>query len=59
MMTLVRVCQTCWKISKLSHDEEASEAAQQQFAEIVEHVRIVTLMLKESMNPLKSAPTVH
>ena len=47
------------EISKLSHDEEASEAAQQQFAEIVEHVRIVTLMLKESMNPLKSAPTVH
>ena len=47
------------EISKLSHDEEASEAAQQQFAEIVEHVRIVTLMLKESLNPLKSAPTVH
>ena len=47
------------EISKLSHDEEASEAAQQQFAEIVEHVRIVTLMLKESLNPVKSAPTVH
>jgi uncharacterized protein YgfB (UPF0149 family) len=47
------------EISKLSHDEEASEAAQQQFAEIVEHVRIVTLMLKESMNSLKSVPTVH
>jgi len=47
------------EISKLSHDEEASEAAQQQFAEIVEHVRIVTLMLKESMNQPEPAPTVH
>ena len=47
------------EISKLSHDEEANEAAQQQFAEIVEHVRIVTLMLKESLNPMHPASSLH
>jgi uncharacterized protein len=47
------------EISKLSHDEEADEAAQQQFAEVVEHVRIVTLMLRESLNPLKPVSTLH
>ena len=47
------------EISKLGHDEEASEEAEQQFTEIVEHVRMSTLMLNESLNPLKSAPTVH
>ncbi|MCP4469174.1 MAG: UPF0149 family protein [Gammaproteobacteria bacterium] len=47
------------EISKLSHDEEGSEAAEQQLAEIVEHVRIVTLILNESLNPLKSSSTVH
>ena len=47
------------EISKLSHDEEASEDAQQQFTEIAEHVRIVALMLNESMNPPQAAPTLH
>jgi len=47
------------EISKLSHDEEASEAAQQQFTEVVEHVRIVTLMLRESLNPLNPVSTPH
>lgn len=47
------------EISKLSHDEEASEDAQLQFIEIVEHVRIVTLMLNDSMNPQQPAPTLH
>jgi hypothetical protein len=47
------------EISKLSHDEEADEAAQQQFAEVVEHVRIVTLMLRESLNPLQPVSTLH
>ncbi|MCP4980758.1 MAG: UPF0149 family protein [Gammaproteobacteria bacterium] len=47
------------EISKLSHDAEASEEAEQQFAEIVEHVRMSTLMLNESLNPLKPASTVH
>jgi yecA family protein len=47
------------EISKLGHDEEASEDAEQQYAEIVEHVRIAALILSESLNPLKSTPTVH
>jgi yecA family protein len=45
------------EISKLSHDEDASEAAEQQFTEIVEHLRIVTLMLNDSMRFAK--PTLH
>ena len=45
------------EISKLSHDEETSEAAQQQFTEVVEHVRVVTLMLRESLNPLNPVST--
>jgi len=47
------------EISKLGHDEEASEDAEQQYAEIVEHVRIAALILNESLNPLKSSSTVH
>jgi len=47
------------EISKLSHDEAASEDAQQQFVELVEHVRIVALMLHESLNPPATAPTLH
>jgi hypothetical protein len=47
------------EISKLSHDEEANETAQQQFAEVVEHVRIVTLILREALNPLKPVSTLH
>lgn len=47
------------EISKLSHDEEASEDSEQQYAEIVEHVRIASLILNESLNPLKSSSTVH
>jgi len=47
------------EISKLSHDEEGSDAAEQQLAELAEHVRIVTLILNESLNPLKPSTTVH
>ena len=47
------------EISKLSHDEEASEAAQQQFTEVVEHVRVIILMLRESLNPLNPVSTLH
>ncbi len=47
------------EISKLSHDEEASEDAEQQYADIVEHVRIAALILNESLNPLKSSSAVH
>jgi hypothetical protein len=47
------------EISKLSHDEDASEDAQLQFIELAEHVRIVALMLSESLNPPRTAPTLH
>lgn len=47
------------EISKLSHDEEASDEAELQFAEIVEHVRMATLLLNEYLNPVKPASTVH
>jgi yecA family protein len=47
------------EISKLSHDEEVSDEAELQYAEIVEHVRVATLLLNESLNPLKPSTTVH
>ena len=47
------------EISKLRHDEEGGDEAERQFAEIAEHVRIVTLILYESLNPLKPSATVH
>ena len=47
------------EISKLSHDEEASEDAQLQFAEIVEHVRIVVMMLNESLKTSAPSATLH
>ena len=47
------------EISKLSHSEQSSDEAEQQFAEISEHVRMATLMLNDSLNPLKPASTVH
>ena len=47
------------EISKLSDDDEASDEAEMQFAEIAEHVRMVTLLLNESLNPLKPSSTVH
>ena len=47
------------EISKLSHDEEASDEAELQFAEVVEHVRMATLMLNETLNPLKPDSPLH
>jgi len=47
------------EISKLSHTEESSEAAEQQFAEIVEHVRMAALLLNETLNPLNPSSTGH
>ena len=47
------------EISKLRHDEESSEEAEMQYAEIVEHVRMATLLLNETLNPLKNSSTVH
>jgi uncharacterized protein YgfB (UPF0149 family) len=47
------------EISKLDHREASSEEAEQQFSELVEHVRMSVLMLNETMNPLMPAPSVQ
>ena len=47
------------EISKLGHDEETSDESEQQYVEIVEHVRVATLLLNESLNPLKLSPGVQ
>ena len=47
------------EISKLGHDEETSDETEQQYIEIVEHVRVATLLLNESLNPLKARPSVQ
>ena len=47
------------EISRLGHDEDASDEAQQQFVEVAEHVRIVVLMLQQTLNPPNPSPTLH
>ena len=47
------------EISKLGDDEESSDEAEMQFAEIAEHVRMVTLLLNESLNPLEPSRGLH
>ena len=47
------------EISKLSHDEEGSDEAEMQYAEIAEHVRMVTLLLNETLNPLAPPTGPH
>jgi uncharacterized protein YgfB (UPF0149 family) len=47
------------EISKLDHREAASEEAEQQYSELVEHVRMSVLMLNETMNPLMPAPSIQ
>ncbi len=47
------------EISKLAHDEEASDEAELQYAEVAEHVRMSALLLNESLNPLNSSDTLH
>ena len=47
------------EISKLDHREAVSEEAEQQFSELVEHVRMSVLMLNETMNPLMPAPSIQ
>ena len=49
------------EISKLSHDEQSTDEAEQQFTEIAEHVKMATLMLNESLSAVKppSSTTVH
>ena len=47
------------EISKLGHDEETSDEAEQQYFEIVEHVRVATLLLNESLNPRNPSSEVE
>ncbi len=47
------------EISKLGHDEDASEEAERQYLELVEHVRMATLLLHETLNRLEASETVH
>lgn len=47
------------EISKLDAKEVASEETEQQFAEIVEHVRMSVLMLNETLNPVIPAPPIQ
>jgi len=47
------------EISKLSHDEESSDEAELQFTEIAEHMRVATLLLYQTLNPITPASTVH
>ena len=47
------------EISKLDHHETSSEETEQQFSELVEHIRMSVLMLNETMNPLMPAPSLQ
>ena len=47
------------EISKLDHQEAEDEETEQQFIEIVEHVRMSVLMLNEAVNPVMPAPAVQ
>lgn len=47
------------EISKLDTEEVASEETEQQFAEIVEHVRMSVLMLNEILNPVMPSPPMQ
>ena len=47
------------EISKLDHRQDCDEDAEQQFIEIVEHVRMSTLMLNESVNPVMASPALQ
>ena len=47
------------EISKLDYQEDSSEETEVQFAEISEHVRMLVLMLNETMNPIMPAPSIQ
>jgi len=47
------------EMSKLSHEEDASEEAEQQYVELVEHLRIVALTLYDSLHAAKPAGSLH
>ena len=47
------------EISKLAHDKEASDEAERQFVDLVEHVRLVVMMMSQAIEPPGEAPAVH
>lgn len=47
------------EISKLDHQQVADEDAEQQFIEVVEHVRLSVIMLNEAVNPVMPAPQIQ
>ncbi|MCZ6486941.1 MAG: UPF0149 family protein [Gammaproteobacteria bacterium] len=47
------------EIGKLDHRAAASEEAEQQYSELVEHVRMSVLMLNETMNLLMPTPSIQ
>ncbi|MCP3689075.1 MAG: UPF0149 family protein [Gammaproteobacteria bacterium] len=47
------------EISKLDYHSTASEEAEQQYVEIVEHVRMSVFVLKEALNPVMPTPSLQ
>ncbi len=47
------------QISQLSHDEEQTEDAESDYAEIVEHVRLSVIYMNEEINPVQPAPVLQ
>ncbi len=47
------------EISKLDHYQQFGEDAEQQFVEVVEHVRMSALMLNEAINPVMAPPAIQ
>ncbi len=47
------------QISQLSHEEEPSEASENVYAEIVEHVRLSVIYINEEINPVMPAPQIQ
>jgi uncharacterized protein YgfB (UPF0149 family) len=47
------------EISKLGDDEESSDEAELQFAEVAEHVRMAALLLNETFRSYDPPPTLH
>ncbi|MCP4188122.1 MAG: UPF0149 family protein [Gammaproteobacteria bacterium] len=47
------------EISKLDYHSEAGEESEQQYVEIVEHVRMSVFMLNEALNPVMPAPSLQ
>ncbi len=47
------------EISQLDHRQSKDQDSEQQYLEIVEHVRMSALMLNETVNPVMSSPSLQ